>query len=139
MALGYYHNDAQTQQAFLSTVIKDQRVYRTGDLGRWNDTGQLELIGRNDRQINLRGHRIDCRGIDQVLETHPSVLRAFTILVGENEQKRLASAIQCVNSELPEDVVLIRHCRTQLPDAHVPSQFLFLNDFPLNALSLIHI
>ena len=60
------------------------------------------------------------------------MLRAFTILVGENEQKRLASAIQCVNSELPEDVALIRHCRTQ-PDPHVPSQFLFLNDFPLNA------
>ena len=133
VALGYYHNDAQTQQAFLSTVIKDQRVYRTGDLGRWNEAGQLELIGRNDRQINLRGHRIDCRGVDQVLEIHPSVLRAFTILVGENEQKRLASAIQCVNSELPEDVALIRHCRTQLPDAHVPGQFLFMNDFPLNA------
>ena len=131
LALGYHRDTTQTQQAFSSTLIKGKRVYSSGDLGRWNKAGQLEFFGREDRQVKIRGHRIDCTGVDKVLETHPSVLRAFTIAVGENEQKRLVAAIECNSSNIPQDQAISEHAKKLLPNAHAPNHYLFLDHFPL--------
>ena len=132
VALGYHRNAELTQKSFTTAFIEDKRVYITGDLGRWNETGQLEFLGREDRQVKIRGHRIDCTEVDEVLQRHPLVLRAFTIPVGENEEKSLVAAIECINSELPSDKELSQHTRTSLPDAHIPNNYVFLDSFPLS-------
>ena len=59
------------------------RLYRTGDLARWLPDGQLEHLGRMDRQVKLRGQRIELGEIEVTLGEHPTVLEA-AVVVGED-------------------------------------------------------
>lgn len=85
---GYWQRAEPTAHAFLvdpfvSEELAGQprpRMYRTGDLGRWNHAGRLEIVGRADEQIKLRGFRIEPGEIAFVLEQVPGVKQAAVIL-----------------------------------------------------------
>jgi amino acid adenylation domain-containing protein len=82
LAAGYLEDPQQTQQRFLTRalpVIGATRLYRTGDRARWRRDGVLELMGRTDDQIKLRGYRIEPGEIAAALEEHPDVDRAIVM------------------------------------------------------------
>src|SRR6185436_11971147 len=79
---GYLGHPELTAQRFLSTS-EHGRFYRTGDLARWRADGVLELFGRDDRQVKLRGHRIELPEVEAVLRAHPDVADAAVVLVGD--------------------------------------------------------
>ena len=62
-------------------------IYRTGDLGRWNDRGELEFAGRKDYQIKHMGHRIELGEIEVIVNMHPEVRSACCIF--DNEKKKI--------------------------------------------------
>jgi amino acid adenylation domain-containing protein len=73
---GYWRRPRQTAESFVPdpfSTTAGARLYRTGDLARWLPGGDLEYIGRNDRQVKLRGHRIELGEIESVLGSHPAV------------------------------------------------------------------
>ena len=101
VARGYWRRDEQTAQAFMvdpfasATGVGEPlpRMYRTGDLGRWNRAGRLEIVGRNDEQIKLRGFRIEPGEIAAVLDQLPGVRQSAVIVhsTGESQAAQQAS------------------------------------------------
>lgn len=99
VARGYWRRDDLTQKSFMIDPFVDRtnasdppRMYRTGDLGRWNRLGNLEIVGRCDDQIKLRGFRIEPSEISAVLDTLPGVRHSAVIAWGEDEPHALSTA-----------------------------------------------
>jgi len=86
VARGYWRRDELTEKSFLRDPFitaehsKSPRMYRTGDLGRWNRFGNLEIVGRGDDQIKLRGFRIEPGEISAVLDSLPAVQQSAVIV-----------------------------------------------------------
>ncbi|WP_432251155.1 amino acid adenylation domain-containing protein [Streptomyces sp. HNM1019] len=83
VARGYRDDPEQTRLRFPDNPFHPGTLYRTGDLARFVDSGRLTLLGRNDRQIKLRGHRIELADVEAAVSRHESVHRA--VVVGRDE------------------------------------------------------
>ncbi|TGB19163.1 amino acid adenylation domain-containing protein [Streptomyces palmae] len=84
VARGYRNDPEQTRLRFPDNPFHPGTLYRTGDLARFVEPGKLSLLGRNDRQVKLRGHRIEPADVEAVLGRHEDVRRAT--VVGRDEQ-----------------------------------------------------
>jgi amino acid adenylation domain-containing protein len=140
VARGYYDRPGLTAGSFRPDPWSDEpgaRLYRTGDLGRWREGAGLELIGRNDHQVKVRGHRIECGEIEAVLRAHPGVRQVAVITADRAGTPELvAYIVPRRNSSLAQpaaDVLeeLRPHLRAALPDYMVPSLAVTLPALPL--------
>ncbi len=90
MTLGYYRNEELSGKSFLTVPAEGdslRRLYRTGDYGRVLPDGNLEYLGRKDRQVKIRGNRIELAGIEEVLLSYPGI-REGLIHVEDEEEAR---------------------------------------------------
>jgi amino acid adenylation domain-containing protein/FkbM family methyltransferase/non-ribosomal peptide synthase protein (TIGR01720 family) len=129
---GYLHDPETTAERFLPDpfgVVEGERLYRTGDIAKWNDHGVLDYIGRKDEQVKIRGYRIEVGEIEAVLRSHKSV-RQSVVLAREDEPgiKRLVAYV--VGEGGPE---LKTYLTEVLPEYMVPSAIMQLEEFPLTA------
>ncbi|MEH1014245.1 amino acid adenylation domain-containing protein [Micromonospora sp. CPCC 206060] len=113
------------------------RYYRTGDLARWLPDGTLEVLGRGDRQIKLRGNRIELGEVEVVLAAHPEVKAAAVVLVGDpSADGVLVAWIEsgAAGTEAEKEIVdsLWEHAREQLPQSSVPQEFFVIEALPTN-------
>ena len=115
-----------------ATPTTPQRLYRTGDRGRWLADGNLEFLGRLDNQVKIRGHRIELGEIESVLGRHPAV-RQMVVTVREDTpgDQRLVAYIVAVSGAQPAPGELRCFAKENLPEAMVPSAFVFLDALPL--------
>ncbi|WP_329626368.1 AMP-binding protein, partial [Planktothrix agardhii] len=93
LARGYLDRPDLTDEKFIEVNLfgKIERIYKTGDLAKWGDDGNLEFLGRIDHQIKLRGFRIELGEIESVLLEHPAVKEAIVNLhKTENNQQLVA-------------------------------------------------
>jgi amino acid adenylation domain-containing protein len=103
--------------------------YRTGDVARWTADGTLDLAGRVDRQIKLRGNRVELPEVEAVLLEHPAVEAAAVVPVGD-----LASdgrLVAFVRGESVNVQSLWEHAASILPRSVVPQQFISVERFPM--------
>lgn len=81
---GYHDRPDHTDERFVTRRIDAQgaakRLYRTGDIARWNGDGTLTFLGRADQQLKIRGHRIELGEIEHAMLAHPDVSQAVTII-----------------------------------------------------------
>jgi amino acid adenylation domain-containing protein len=129
VALGYHNRPEMTAQRFLQHP-QYGRYYRTGDMARWRADGTIELFGRNDRQVKLRGNRIELPEVESVLREHLRV-RAVAVVVAPDEASG-GVLVACVEGE-PQDGLADRlweHASGRLPAAATPSDFVFVDSFP---------
>jgi amino acid adenylation domain-containing protein/FkbM family methyltransferase len=98
IARGYLNEDELTKHKFLSNpFIAGARMYRTGDYGRWLVDGNLEFLGREDRQIKVSGQRIELGEVENTLKKHPSIADACIIAKKNSEIDHSLHALITVN------------------------------------------
>ncbi|MEL7313687.1 MAG: amino acid adenylation domain-containing protein, partial [Cyanobacteria bacterium J06559_3] len=81
LARGYLNRPELTTERFIQHNLGSGRLYRTGDLGRWQETGELTYLGRSDRQVKIRGHRVELGEIEAALAAHPSISTSAVTVV----------------------------------------------------------
>ncbi|MEL7331898.1 MAG: amino acid adenylation domain-containing protein, partial [Cyanobacteria bacterium J06560_2] len=79
LARGYFNRDELTAERFISW--EGNRLYKTGDLGRWRTDDALAYLGRSDRQVKVRGHRVELGEIEAAVAAHPLVSASAVTLV----------------------------------------------------------
>jgi amino acid adenylation domain-containing protein len=135
VARGYLNRDDLTAERFAHDPFSDEpgaRMYRTGDLARWLPDGNLEFVGRRDRQIKIRGFRVEPGEIESVLERHPRVRAAAVIDHQDQSGDRRLVAYLEPNGTPPEVSVLRAFAAEQVPNYMVPSGYVVLDELPLN-------
>lgn len=88
LAAGYWNDEAQTSERFVRHLRTGERLYRTGDVGRYLPDGNLEFLGREDYQVKIRGHRIELGEIEATLKRHDGVKDAAVGVIGEASGNR---------------------------------------------------
>ena len=131
LAWGYWRDEEKTAAAFVRHPETGERLYRTGDWGRYLPDGEIEFLGREDSQVKIRGHRIELGEIETVLGRHPAVRAAVVQALGDPRgDRRLAAFV------VPGDVdldALRTFLEKSLPAYMVPERWCALDAFPLNA------
>ncbi len=129
VAQGYHGQPELTAQRFPTDPVLG-RYYRTGDLARMLPDGRIELLGRRDRQIKLRGHRIELDEVEAVLAEHPEVRAAAVVLRGEPDGDGYLAAFVVADDRpgLPEDIWSF--ARGRLPSHRLPGRVLPLRRLP---------
>ncbi|CAM4112362.1 hypothetical protein BIW53_11840 [Pseudoalteromonas byunsanensis] len=138
VAKGYLNNPELTGEKFVELNIsgaKYTRFYRTGDLVKYDQHGNLWFVGRADNQIKLRGYRIELGEIEQQIAQIPEVSKAVVVAHAEEVDKQLIAFIKPTAGQLDE--TLIGSIRNQLsvtlPSYMVPEHFINLTEVPLSA------
>lgn len=127
---GYLNRPEQTASLFFE--LDGVRYYRTGDRGRIDDRGRLELLGRRDFQIQLRGMRVELAEIDYQLRKAPGVADGV-VAARQNQRDEQALVAYYVPSAGGADPDAIRDFLSQrLPDYMVPPHYVALDALPLN-------
>lgn len=130
LSLGYLNDVALSHRQFGPAGADCYSEYFTGDVARQRADGLLEVAGRNDRQVKLRGQRIELAEIEQTLIAVTGAPRAFAAIQGEEDQQELVGYV--VGDRESIDPQSVRGAlATTLPPGMVPSQIVWLRDLPL--------
>jgi amino acid adenylation domain-containing protein len=135
VASGYLGQADLTAEKFIanpwSTDPAQARLYRTGDLARRTRDGKIEVLGRIDNQIKLRGYRIEPGEIEAVLEQHESVRQAVVVCREDRPgDKRLVAYLILQTPEAEIGQPLRQFLQARLPDYMQPSAWVSLARFP---------
>ncbi|HYO14852.1 MAG TPA: amino acid adenylation domain-containing protein, partial [Thermoanaerobaculia bacterium] len=134
LARGYLEQPARTAESFVPDPFGDlpgERLYRTGDLVRWRADGELDILRRVDRQVKVRGVRIEPGEVEAVLAGHPAVRECAVVAMADGGGRRLAAFAVTRNGGSFASDGLRAWMRERLPEPMVPSSFVFLDTLPL--------
>jgi amino acid adenylation domain-containing protein/non-ribosomal peptide synthase protein (TIGR01720 family) len=110
--------------------LAEARLYRTGDIGAFDEDGLIAFLGRSDDQIKIRGHRIEPGEIDAVLASHPELDGAVTVVHSSGAGPELASYVAARGTDVTSGG-LRRWLATKLPDYMIPARIRVLPALPL--------
>jgi amino acid adenylation domain-containing protein len=135
LARGYLHRPALTGAAFIPHPFGregGERLYRTGDVARYLNDGNIEFRGRADNQVKVRGLRVELGEIETALGAHEGV-RECAVVTREDAagDKRFVAYIVARADAPPSTNELRQHLREKLPEFMLPSAFVFLEALPL--------
>jgi amino acid adenylation domain-containing protein len=134
LARGYLGRVDATADRFMPDPFNEagSRMYRTGDTGRYSVEGNIEFLGRTDRQVKVRGFRIELGEIEAALEQHPSIAEGV-VVTRENRagDTRLAAYVVFKEGVEVVDGALRKYLRTKLPEYMVPAQIVKIDALPL--------
>jgi acyl carrier protein len=135
--LGYVNAAEENQRRFVQTPFRDDEhdlLYLSGDRGRYRVDGSLDILGRVDHQVKIRGVRIELGEIETVIGEHPAVLnRVVVVREDVPGDKRLAAYVTAKPGRALNPHELRQHLKQKLPDAMVPSAIVVLDALPLSA------
>ncbi|MEV5413218.1 amino acid adenylation domain-containing protein [Thermopolyspora sp. NPDC052614] len=132
----YHGRPGLTAERFVADPFgpPGRRMYRTGDLARRNEDGFLEILGRTDHQVKIRGIRVEPAEVDTVLGTYPGIARAVTMLRPGRAGRQAALVAAVVPARPDADLsarTLRRFVADRLPSHLVPAAFVVLDRLPL--------
>jgi len=130
VARGYWNRVDLTGERFASNPFGEGRVYKTGDIGRWQTDGTIEYLGRKDEQVKVRGYRIELGEIESVLGGCAGV-RQCVVMAKEDVagNKRLVGYV-VAEAEMDKGVIE-EYLGARLPEYMVPRQWVKLESVPL--------
>lgn len=127
LTLGYYRSPEQTQASFVQNPLNDrypERIYRTGDLGQYNDRGELVFLSRKDQQIKLMGHRVELGEIEAAANLQDGIQYACCIF---DDQKK---KILLYYTGALKAAELAAHLGKKLPRYMLPGEYRQLDAMP---------
>jgi amino acid adenylation domain-containing protein len=129
---GYWRRPDLTQAAFLPDPHGgDERIYRTGDLGRMLPDGCLVHLGRKDFQVKIKGHRIEAGEVEMALAALPAVKEAAVVAAKDRSgDQRLVAYVVPEGETAPTVTALRRALAVMLPEYMIPSVFVTLDSLP---------
>lgn len=135
VAQGYHNQPDLTSRAFVPDTFAPETgrlLFKTGDQARRLEAGRIEYLGRSDKQVKVRGHRIELGDIEQNLATHPDVGHVHVIVREENSDdiRTVAYLTSAPGSHLNEEE-LRTYLRARLPEFMIPQRFMILSELPL--------
>ena len=134
LAQGYRGDPALTARRFVRHPDSGERLYDTGDNGRYASEGHIVILGRDDGQVKIRGHRVELGEIEAVLRQHDSVAQAVVRCVGDSSQNRqLVAHVEPVPGHELAPAALKEYLAERLPEYMVPRRLLAVERMPLSA------
>jgi amino acid adenylation domain-containing protein len=141
VARGYLHREQLTASKFMPNPFLKQtslnkrvggdRLYKTGDLGRYLEDGNIEFLGRIDNQVKIRGVRVELGEIETTLLQYPGVKETLVAIAANNSQQKGIVAYCVCKSISITSRQLRDFLKTKLPEYAVPTAFVFLDALPL--------
>ena len=133
---GYKNRPKLTDEKFIDDeftplAAEGAKLYRTGDMARFNPNGTLDCLGRIDHQVKIRGFRIELGEIESVLSQHDAV--SDICVVAREKQPGVKHLVAYIipQGEAPPISALRKFSKTKLPDYMIPAAFVMLDAFPL--------
>ena len=143
LAKGYLNREELTAKSFIdnpfyhsANTSLSQKIYATGDLGRYDQSGNLIHLGRVDHQIKLRGFRIEPGDIESALNSYELINDSLVLVYRDGHNIERLAAYYTLSGERTEpiDVARLRaHLLNHLPGYMIPSIFMMLDSFPLTS------
>jgi amino acid adenylation domain-containing protein len=135
LARGYLNRPELTSEKFIHNPFSNkagERLYKTGDLVRYRQDGNLEYLGRINEQVKIRGFRIELGEVEAVLSQHPNVRETVVTVRVDVSQDNCLVAYLVVKQQPSPTISDLRHyLKQKLPEYMVPTAFVFLDTMPL--------
>ncbi len=132
---GYFNQPHRTAEKFVPDHLSGKsgaRLYKTADLARFSENGDLIFLGRSDHQVKIRGFRIELGEIETLLGRHPAVKENIvTAHVSENTSEKSIAAYVVPNDGAASKSALQAYLGEHLPAYMIPANFVFLEALPL--------
>lgn len=130
---GYINNTTETNKNFLNNPFDcdSTKMYKTGDLAKWNSDGTINFIGRNDSQVKISGHRIELKEINYVIMQYPNITKSYTMIYKKGNNSYIMSYFVAETSINIRD--LNTFIKTKLANYMIPNFISQLDSFPLTA------
>ncbi len=130
LAAGYLNNKVLTDEKFIpNPFLRGEKMYRTGDLGKWLEDGTIEYIGRTDHQIKVRGYRIEPSEIEQALEEIEEINKAVVLTKAIERDDFVIIAYYISNNNLNSSEIRLRLSK-KLPTYMLPAYYVQVDNFP---------
>lgn len=134
LAQGYWRDEEKTRASFIVHPRTGDRIYKTGDLGRYLPDGEIEFLGREDTQVKIRGFRIELGEIEGALTQHPEVRAATIVAAGAaGRDRRLVAYVISKTDPAPLPNELRDFLSLRLPGYMLPADFIFASSLPLTS------
>ena len=132
VAKGYLHREDLTKERFLpDPFMNGGRIYKTGDLVKLVETGEIVYISRLDFQVKVRGYRIELGEIETALARHKKVAQAVVVLRNEQRDAILCAFVKAIDGTTLLSEELRDYLKGVLPYYMIPNTFSLVKEFPL--------
>ena len=135
LARGYVNRAELTGEKFIASPFEaGERLYRTGDVVRYLESGELEFLGRRDDQVKIRGYRVELGEVEAVLGRHPGIGELVVVVreeEGSGEKRLVAYVVAAKGKKAATAGELRKYGQEKLPEYMVPWGYVFLESLPL--------
>jgi len=131
LSKGYLNRPELTNEVFIKNPFNTgNKLYKTGDLGKYRDDGAIEFLGRIDQQIKIRGYRVELDAIENTIN-NSALVKISVVVVKQDEGKPKRLIAYIIQNGSFDESKLKRELKAVLPDYMVPSSFVLIDDMPL--------
>lgn len=131
IARGYLNQEELTEQKFISNPYGSGKLYRTGDLGRWREDGNIEYLGRLDNQVKIRAFRIELGEVENSIKEIKGITDAVVIARDDVISEKVIVGYYVTDQDL-EEAEVKKSLKKTLPDYMIPSFMVRLEKLPVN-------
>ncbi|MGA4721895.1 amino acid adenylation domain-containing protein [Fictibacillus nanhaiensis] len=135
LARGYINRPDLTAEKFIPNPFSSmgERMYKTGDIVKVLDDGNLVFINRKDDQLKIRGYRIELKEIESSIQEHPYVKNVFVDVVEKNKEKKIVGYLIFKDGIVGSAHEILKFLKLKLPSYMIPAQLIIIDSFPLTS------